>query len=111
MIDGPPDEQGRARLVEEIDAILQKVGISLLDVAQIASRSGGHDLLGQEGANRILLIAGGQGVRVGRQPTQVAIQIYIQGAADAVDEGRSTMAQIGGTKEDEFVEVAGDSAG
>jgi small subunit ribosomal protein S2 len=40
-----------------------------------------------------------------------AIQIYIQGAADAVDEGRSTMAQIGGTKEDEFVEVAGDAAG
>jgi len=40
-----------------------------------------------------------------------AIQIYIQGAADAVDEGRSTMAQVGGTKEDEFVEVAGDAAG
>ena len=39
-----------------------------------------------------------------------AIQIYIQGAADAVDEGRSAMAQISGTKEDEFVEVSGEAA-
>ena len=36
-----------------------------------------------------------------------AIQIYVQGAADAVDEGRTAMAQVGGTAEDEFVEVAG----
>jgi len=34
-----------------------------------------------------------------------AIQLYVQGAADAVDEGRSAMAQVGGTAEDEFVEV------
>jgi small subunit ribosomal protein S2 len=38
-----------------------------------------------------------------------AIQLYVQGAADAVDEGRSAMAQVGGTTEDEFVEV-GESA-
>lgn len=36
-----------------------------------------------------------------------AIQIYVQGVADAVDEGRSTMAQVGGTSEDEFVEIRG----
>jgi len=36
-----------------------------------------------------------------------AIQIYVQGVADAVDEGRSAMAQVGGTSEDEFVEVRG----
>jgi small subunit ribosomal protein S2 len=36
-----------------------------------------------------------------------AIQLYVQGASDAVQEGRSAMAQVGGTKEDEFVEVAG----
>jgi len=36
-----------------------------------------------------------------------AIQIYVQGAADAVDEGRSALAQVGGTSEDEFVEVSG----
>ena len=36
-----------------------------------------------------------------------AIQIYVQGIADAVDEGRSAMAQVGGTSEDEFVEVRG----
>jgi small subunit ribosomal protein S2 len=34
-----------------------------------------------------------------------AIQLYVQGAADAVDEGRSAMAQVGGTSEDEFIEV------
>lgn len=34
-----------------------------------------------------------------------AIQLYVQGAADAVDEGRSAMAQLGGTVEDEFIEV------
>ncbi len=34
-----------------------------------------------------------------------AIQLYVQGAADAVGEGRSAMAQVGGTSEDEFVEV------
>jgi len=39
-----------------------------------------------------------------------AIQIYVQGVADAVDEGRSAMAQVGGTSEDEFIEVNG-SAG
>ena len=37
-----------------------------------------------------------------------AIQLYVQGAADAAEEGRSAMAQVGGSKEDEFVEVAGD---
>ena len=36
-----------------------------------------------------------------------AIQIYVQGVADAVDEGRSAMAQVGGTSEDELVEVRG----
>ena len=36
-----------------------------------------------------------------------AIQIYVQGVADAVDGGRSAMAQVGGTSEDEFVEVNG----
>jgi small subunit ribosomal protein S2 len=36
-----------------------------------------------------------------------AIQLYVQGVADAVAEGRSAMAQVGGTAEDEFVEVAG----
>ena len=36
-----------------------------------------------------------------------AIQLYVQGVADAVDEGRTAMAQVGGTSEDEFVEVAG----
>ena len=39
-----------------------------------------------------------------------AIQLYVQGVADAVQEGRSAMAQVGGTKEDEFVEVAGAGA-
>jgi small subunit ribosomal protein S2 len=38
-----------------------------------------------------------------------AIQLYVQGVADAVDEGRTAMAQVGGTIEDEFVEVAGGS--
>ncbi len=36
-----------------------------------------------------------------------AIQIYVQGVADAVNEGRSSMAQVGGTTEDEFVEISG----
>jgi small subunit ribosomal protein S2 len=36
-----------------------------------------------------------------------AIQLYVQGVPDAVAEGRSAMAQVGGTVEDEFVEVAG----
>jgi len=36
-----------------------------------------------------------------------AIQIYVQGVADAAEEGRSAMAQVGGTSEDEFVEVKG----
>ncbi|TCK18457.1 small subunit ribosomal protein S2 [Thiogranum longum] len=36
-----------------------------------------------------------------------AIQLYVQGVADAVEEGRSTMAQVGGSKDDEFVEVSG----
>lgn len=36
-----------------------------------------------------------------------AIQLYVQGVADAVGEGRTAMAQVGGTSEDEFVEVAG----
>ncbi len=34
-----------------------------------------------------------------------AIQLYVQGVADAVEEGRSTMAKVGGSKDDEFVEV------
>ncbi|VAW75372.1 SSU ribosomal protein S2p (SAe) [hydrothermal vent metagenome] len=36
-----------------------------------------------------------------------AIQLYVQGVADAVEEGRNTMAQVGGSKDDEFVEVSG----
>ena len=36
-----------------------------------------------------------------------AIQLYVQGVADAVEEGRSAMAQVGGSKDDEFVEVSG----
>ncbi len=41
-----------------------------------------------------------------------AIQLYTQGAADAVQEGRNAMAQVGGAKEDEFVEVSeADAAG
>ena len=39
-----------------------------------------------------------------------AIQIYVQGAADAVEEGRGAMARIGGKTEDEFVEL-GENAG
>jgi small subunit ribosomal protein S2 len=39
-----------------------------------------------------------------------AIQIYVQGVADAVAEGRSAMAQVAGTSEDEFVEVSGGAA-
>lgn len=38
-----------------------------------------------------------------------AIQLYVQGAADAVEEGRSALAQVGGSKDDEFVEVEVDS--
>jgi small subunit ribosomal protein S2 len=38
-----------------------------------------------------------------------AIQLYVQGVADAVGEGRTAMAQVGGVSEDEFVEVAGGS--
>jgi len=34
-----------------------------------------------------------------------AIQLYVQGVADAVQEGRSAMAQVGGSQGDEFVEV------
>ena len=34
-----------------------------------------------------------------------AIQLYVQGVADAVQEGRSAMAQVGGSKEDDFVPV------
>jgi len=36
-----------------------------------------------------------------------AIEIYLQGGADAVEEGRNAMAQVGGTSEDEFVEIKG----
>jgi small subunit ribosomal protein S2 len=36
-----------------------------------------------------------------------AIQLYVQGAAEAVQNGRSALAQVGGTQEDEFVEVTG----
>lgn len=36
-----------------------------------------------------------------------AIQLYVQGVADAVEEGRSAMAKVGGSKDDEFVEVEG----
>jgi len=39
-----------------------------------------------------------------------AIQLYVQGAADAVQEGRSAMAHVGGTSEDEFVEVGENAA-
>lgn len=39
-----------------------------------------------------------------------AIQLYVQGIADAVGEGRTAMAQVGGASEDEFVEVAGGAA-
>jgi small subunit ribosomal protein S2 len=34
-----------------------------------------------------------------------AIQLYVQGIADAVNEGRSAMAAVGGATEDEFIEV------
>lgn len=34
-----------------------------------------------------------------------AIQLYVQGAADAVLDGRNSMAKVGGSDEDEFVEV------
>lgn len=34
-----------------------------------------------------------------------AVQLYVRGAADAVEEGRGAMAQVGGSAEDEFVEV------
>lgn len=37
-----------------------------------------------------------------------AIQLYVQGAADAVEEGRNALAKVGGTKGDEFVEVEGE---
>ena len=39
-----------------------------------------------------------------------AIQLYVQGVADAVGEGRTAMAQVGGSVEDEFVEVSGGGA-
>jgi small subunit ribosomal protein S2 len=39
-----------------------------------------------------------------------AIQLYVQGVADAVGEGRTAMAQVGGAVEDEFVEIAGGGA-
>lgn len=39
-----------------------------------------------------------------------AIQLYVQGAGDAVIEGRSTLAQVSGSDADEFVEVGAGSA-
>jgi small subunit ribosomal protein S2 len=39
-----------------------------------------------------------------------AIQLYVQGVADAVEDGRMALAQVGGTQEDEFVEVGGAEA-
>jgi small subunit ribosomal protein S2 len=39
-----------------------------------------------------------------------AVQLYVRGAADAVSEGRTAMAAVGGTVADEFVEV-GENAG
>ncbi len=35
-----------------------------------------------------------------------AIQLYVQGIADSVSDGRSSMVAVGGTDKDEFVEVA-----
>jgi small subunit ribosomal protein S2 len=35
-----------------------------------------------------------------------AIQLYVQGVADAVEEGRTLLAQVGGAAEDEFVEIS-----
>ncbi len=35
-----------------------------------------------------------------------AIQLYVKGMADAVDDGRNSLAHVAGTAEDEFVEVA-----
>ncbi len=40
-----------------------------------------------------------------------AIQLYVQGVADAVEEGRNAMAKVGGAKDDEFVEVEGEAEG
>lgn len=34
-----------------------------------------------------------------------AIQLYVQGVADAVEDGRSALAQVAGSSEDEFVEL------
>jgi small subunit ribosomal protein S2 len=39
-----------------------------------------------------------------------AIQLYVQGVADAVEGGRSALAQVAGTTEDEFVELSGGEA-
>ncbi|HFD79387.1 MAG TPA: 30S ribosomal protein S2 [Gammaproteobacteria bacterium] len=39
-----------------------------------------------------------------------AIQLYVQGAADAVQDGRTAMAKVGGSSEDEFVELSGEEA-
>ncbi len=40
-----------------------------------------------------------------------AIQLYVQGVADAVEEGRVALAQVGGASEDEFVEVNAEDKG
>ena len=37
-----------------------------------------------------------------------AIQLYVQGVADAVMDGRNAMARVGGTEKDEFVELKSD---
>ena len=39
-----------------------------------------------------------------------AIQLYIEGAADAVSDGRTSMVQVSGTTKDEFVEVGDEPA-
>ena len=40
-----------------------------------------------------------------------AIQLYVQGIADAVEEGRVALAQVGGATEDEFIELNAEDKG
>ncbi len=86
MIDGATDEQHGHRLAEEVDTVLQEIGLRLIHAADVLACGGRQDLLRQERSGRILQGCGRHRVWVVGDPVQVLTQLHLGGSIMAMHE-------------------------
>ncbi len=77
VVDRSADQHHRHLLIEEIDAVLQKVGFGLIHIADVFARRRREDFAREPRTCGVLQRGLGDHVRVGSHPTQILIEVNL----------------------------------